>query len=221
MHQRSLKIYFARKKKVLSLYLYRFVYVCNFTVGAMPKRKKLIISESSVGEKMRKFRSKEAVESDDDDAFDECLFKRRFPASRERYLRDNWTFIRKHLTRYNLRVSVKFERRLIAMDVVRKTKNVMFILRGRYLLKLMTFNIPYQYSVRILQNNVHVAFIRAASMFENLDTYYKRRHRLLEPDIRTLTYIEMFTNCNVLLDRKTIILLGIYNGVKRVLAAPD
>lgn len=186
----------------------------------MPKRKKLIVSESSVDRKMRKFRSKEAVESDDDDVFNECLFRRSFPASRERYLRDNWTFIRNHLAKYSLQVSVKFKRRMIAMKIVRKTKNVMFILRGRYLLKLMTFNIPYQYSVRILRNNVHVAFIRAGAMFENQDTYYKRRHRLLEPDIRTLTYIELFTNCNVLLDQKTIILLGAYKGVKRV-CAPD
>lgn len=167
---------------------------------------------------MRRFRSKETVESDDDDEFDECIFHRSFPASRERYLRDNWSFIRNHLAKYGLRVSVKFKIRMIAMDVTRKTKDVMFILRARYLLKLMTFNIPYQYSVRILRNDVHVSFIRARAMFENQDAYYKRRHRLLEPDIRTLTYIELFTNCNVLLDRKTIILLGAYRGVIRVRA---
>lgn len=182
----------------------------------MPKRKKIEISESSLGKKMRKFRSKETVESDDDDVFDECLYQRSFPASREQYLRDNWIFIRKHLAKYNLHMRIKFKRHMIALNVIRKTKNFLFISRGRYLLKLMTFNIPYQYSVRILRNDIHVAFINAGAMFKNQDTYYKRRHRLLEPDIRTLTYIELFTNCNVLLDKKMIILLGVYKGVKKV-----
>lgn len=187
-----------------------------FAVGTMPKKTKIILSESSVGRRMRKFQTKEVAESDDDEVFDKCLFRRRFPANREDYLRDNWIFIKNHLAKHDLQVKVKFKKRMIAMNVVPKTKNVMLILKGRYLLKLMTFNIPYQYCYRILRSDMHVAFIKAGSMFKNQDIYYKRRHRLLEPDIRTLTYTELFTNCNVLLDQKMIILLGTEKGVKRV-----
>lgn len=177
----------------------------------------LFATETRLARKLRKFRTSKIAVSDSSSAVSRTRFVTDIPPDRIEYLKRYWLFIKRYLAeKYRILGRIDFEGSELGLDTMDKTMHADGLERVEQLLSLLVSNVPFQFCVFSLHASITVEFVRAGHMFKNDETFYLRKHRLLTPDVRTLTYLELFTNCNVIFDKKTIILFGTKKGVEKV-----
>lgn len=177
----------------------------------------LFTAERALQRQLRKYVPPKVAVSDT--AVDQARYVAEFPPERVGYLSDYWLFIKQYMSvRYRLSGRIDFERRLLGVDPMDAPEREDESDRIRTLLSLLVRNLPFNYCVYGIQASVTVDFIRGDDMIKNDDLYFFRKHRFFTPDVRTLTYLEKFTECNAVFEKKLIILFGTKRGVGKVRA---
>jgi len=146
----------------------------------------------------------------------ESSFAVLFPAYREKYLREIWPVVTKHLSNYGLKCVLDCHQGSMAVLTSRKTWDPWAILCGRDFIKLLARSVPFEQAIRVFEDGTSSEIIKIGNITRNKQKFVKRRQRLIGPNGQTLKAIELLTKCYVFIMGSTVSAIGPLSGIKQV-----
>ncbi|KAL7716161.1 KRR-R motif-containing protein 1 [Entamoeba marina] len=147
---------------------------------------------------------------------EESSFTQLFPKYREVYLREAWPAITKKLEEVFLKAEIDLVNGTMTVKTTRKTWDPFIIIKGRDMLKLLSRGVPLQKAQDILSDEKWCDVIKIGNMIRNKERFTKRRQRLVGPNGATQKAIEILTGCYILVQGKTVSVIGDTEGIKMV-----
>ncbi|EDR28568.1 hypothetical protein, conserved [Entamoeba dispar SAW760] len=147
---------------------------------------------------------------------EESSFSILFPKYREAYLKGMWYVINKALDEVCLKGELDLVKGIMTVKTTRKTWDPFIIIKARDMLKLLSRGVPAQEAVKVLQDQYWCDIIKIGNMIKNKERFVKRRQRLVGPNGATQKAIEILTGCFILIQGKTVSVIGSPSGIKMV-----
>lgn len=104
----------------------------------------------------------------------------------------------------------------MTVSTTKKTWDPYIIIKAKDLLRLLSRGVPYENSIRILDDQVGCDLIKIGKIVNKKMRFYKRRQRLIGHNGSTLKAIEILTDCYVLVQGNTVAAIGPYKGLIHV-----
>jgi len=146
----------------------------------------------------------------------ESSFSVLFPTYREKYLREIWTLVTKHLSNYGIKCVLDCHQGSINVMTSRRTWDPWAILSARDFIKLLARSVPYEQALRVFEDGTASEIIKIGNLTRNKQKFVKRRQRLIGPNGQTLKAIELLTKCYVLVMGSTVSVIGPLDGIIQV-----
>lgn len=140
-----------------------------------------------------------------------------FPQYREMYFKQIWPLVEHILCKQMcLDVKIDYEVGTMTISTTTKTFDPVAILQGRDLLLLMSRGMNLDKAKLILQPGYLHDIIKTKRYVRNYKVFMNRRQRLLGPSGATLKAIELLTGCTLVIQGKTVSVVGTVKGLKEV-----
>ena len=147
---------------------------------------------------------------------EESSFSVLFPKYREKYLTETWNAIEKCLQEVGVKAEIDLMKGIMIVKTTRKTWDPFIIIKARDMLKLMARGVPLVHAQQVLDDDKWSDIIKIGNMIRNKERFTKRRQRLVGPNNATQRAIEILTGCYILVQGKTVSVIGPIDGIKNV-----
>merc|ERR1711934_13512 len=146
---------------------------------------------------------------------EESSFATLFPQYREKYLREIWSQVTRSLEKYGIACELDCVEGSMMVKTTRKTRDPFIIFKARDLIKLLARSVQLPQAIRVLEDTVYCDIVKIGGMVRNKERFVKRRQRLLGPNGSTLKAIELLTECYMMVQGRTVALVGEHKGLKQ------
>ena len=147
---------------------------------------------------------------------EESSFATLFPKYREQYLKENWPFITQALKPAGITCELDLREGSMTVRTTSRTFDPYAIIKARDVIKMLSRGVPAPQAVRALEDDVFCDVVKISGLVRNKEKFVRRRERLVGPDGATLKAIEMLTGCYVLVQGKTVAVMGPPRGLETV-----
>eukprot|EP00760_Papus_ankaliazontas_P013572 PhM_4_TR15821/c0_g1_i1/m.22006/K06961/KRR1; ribosomal RNA assembly protein len=146
----------------------------------------------------------------------ESSYSTLFPSYLENYFKEIWEEIRSVLKVHELKGELNLLEGTMTVRTTGKTWDPLCILQARDFIKLLARSVPLAQAQKIFNDDVTYDIIKIGNVVGNTRRFVKRRERLVGPNGQTLKTLEILTGCYVLVQGKTVAVMGPEGGVKQV-----
>ncbi len=146
----------------------------------------------------------------------ETTFATLFPAYLEKYVSSVWPGVEEVLKQHCLAGKLNLVEGSMSVSTTRRTWDPFSILKARDFIKLIARNVPLAQAQKIFENDIVCDIIKIGMKAKNTRRFVKRRDRLVGPGGQTLRALEILTNCYVLVQGKTVAVMGPAKGCQSV-----
>ncbi|KAJ1975945.1 ribosomal RNA assembly protein krr1 [Dimargaris xerosporica] len=147
---------------------------------------------------------------------EESSFAVIFPKYIEKSLVETLPYLQELLSAHGIVCSLDRVEGSLSVRTTRKTFDPYMIIKARDLIALLVRSVPFSQATRILEDDMHYEIFRIGNIVSSKDTFRTRRDRLLGPSGNTLKAIELLTETYVLVQGKTVSVMGNYKAVREV-----
>lgn len=146
----------------------------------------------------------------------ETTFATLFPAYLEKYIVSIWPAVEAVLKQHQLTGKLDAIEGSMSVSTTRSTWDPFAIVKARDFIKLIARNVPVAQAQRIFEDEMTSDIIRIGVNVKNTKRFIKRRDRLIGPQGQTLKALEILTKCYVLVQGKTVAVMGPHKGCEEV-----
>lgn len=147
---------------------------------------------------------------------DETTFATLFPSYLESYIKSVWPAVEELLAQHKLVGKLDLMEGSMTVATTRRTWDPYAIINARDFIKLLSRNVPLAQAQKIFQPGIVSDIIRIGVQGGNTRRFVKRRDRLIGPKAQTLKALEILTGCYVLVQGKTVAVMGPVKGTQMV-----
>jgi len=147
---------------------------------------------------------------------EESSFATLFPKYREQYLKDNWATVTRALKPEGIICELDLREGSMTVRTTSRTYDPYAIIKARDVIKMLSRGVPVNQAIRAMEDEIFCDVIKISGLVRNKDKFVRRRERLVGPDGATLKAIEMLTGCYVLVQGKTVSVMGPPKGLETV-----
>jgi ribosomal RNA assembly protein len=146
----------------------------------------------------------------------ETTFATLFPGYLESYISSVWPAVEAVLAQQKLVGTLDLVEGSMTVATTRKTWDPYAIVKARDFIKLLSRNVPIAQAQKIFQSDIMCDIILISIDSKSTRRFVKRRDRLIGPHGQTLKALEILTGCYVLVQGKTVAVMGPHKGCLQV-----
>ncbi|PBJ80923.1 hypothetical protein BCY84_01131 [Trypanosoma cruzi cruzi] len=147
---------------------------------------------------------------------DETTFATQFPSYLESYIRSVWPAVETVLGQHQLVGKLDLMEGSMTVATTRRTWDPYIIVKARDFIRLLARNVPLAQAQKIFQTEIICDIIPISMKGNSTRRFIKRRDRLVGPKAQTLKALEILTGCYVLVQGKTVAVMGPVKGCQQV-----
>jgi ribosomal RNA assembly protein len=146
----------------------------------------------------------------------ETTFATLFPSYLEKYVVSVWPAVEAVLKQRFIAGKLDAIEGSMTVSTTRKTWDPFAIVKARDFIKLIARNVPVAQAQRIFEDDMTCDIVKIGTDIRNTKRFVKRRDRLIGPQGQTLKALEILTHCYVLVQGKTVAIMGPHKGCEEV-----
>lgn len=147
---------------------------------------------------------------------DQTSFATLFPGYLEKYVSSVWPAAEAVLKQHKLTGKLDLVEGSITVSTTRHTWDPYAIIKARDFAKLLARNVPVSQAQKIFEDDMNCDIIKIGEHGMNPRRFVKRRERLIGPEGQTLRALEILSQCYVLVQGKTVAVMGSFRGIQQV-----
>lgn len=147
---------------------------------------------------------------------DETTFATLFPSYLENYIKSIWPAVEEVLAQHQLVGKLDLLEGSMTVATTRRTWDPYAIVDARDFIKLLARNVPLAQAQKIFQPDITCDIINISVKGGSVRRFVKRRDRLIGPKAQTLKALEILSGCYVLVQGKTVAVMGPVKGAQMV-----
>jgi ribosomal RNA assembly protein len=147
---------------------------------------------------------------------EQSAFATLFPKYREAYLVSVWPEVRAALKVHGIVAELDVVEGSMTVRTSKSVADPYIVVKAREVIKLLSRSVPFHQAARVLADDTTSDVIKIGGLVGNKERFVKRRQRLIGPNGATLKAIEILSGCYVLVQGKTVSVIGTYAGLRTV-----